>query len=299
MSAKVAVIIPTYNQSSFLAEAVQSVLAQTRPADEVIVVDDGSTDSTQAVIETFGSRVRAIHQRNSGVAAARNTGVRHSSSDYVAFLDSDDVWLPGKLELQLNLFQARPYLGLVHCGVEEIDEQGSKLRDRLDGVEGAVADSLLEFDGKSILGGGSGAMMPRNVFDAVQGFDERLSTSADWDLYYRIARRYPVGFAPEVALKYRLHGSNMHGNVRAMEKDMLLAFSKAFEDKENPPQVPRRKSYGNLHTVLAGASFQSGDRAAFLKHTVKTIAFAPEKLGYFLGYRSRLRQRRLEATAAK
>lgn len=299
MSATVAVIIPTYNQSSFLGEAIQSVLAQTRPADEVIVVDDGSTDSTEAIVETFGSRVRAIRQRNSGVAAARNNGVRSSSSDYLAFLDSDDVWLPRKLEVQINCFQSRPDLGLVHCGVEDIDEQGRKLRERLDGVEGAIADSLLEFNGTSILGGGSGAMMPRNVFDKVQGFDERLSTSADWDLYYRIARRYPVGFVPEVVLKYRLHGSNMHGNARAMEKDMLLAFSKAFGDKEHPPQIPRRKSYGNLHTVLAGASFQSGDRAAFLKHTVKTIAFAPEKLGYFLGYRSRLRERSLEATSAK
>jgi glycosyltransferase involved in cell wall biosynthesis len=279
----VSVVIPTYNYARYVGAAVDSALAQTLPPAEVFVVDDGSTDDTDRVLERHQGRVRVLRQRNQGVATARNAGAGAATGDLLAFLDADDVWLPRKLESQVRRLAAEPDLGLVHCGYESIDDAGRPTGEVcLDGLEGRVADELLRFRRPVVLGGGSGVLIPRAAFDAVAGFDTRLSTSADWDLYQRLARRYPVGFVPEVLLRYRRHGSNMHGNVRAMERDMLLAYDKAFAD---PALAPiRRQCYGNLHTVLAGSYLAAGQPWACVRHAARGLALAPGNLTRYLGY---------------
>src|SRR4051812_3217208 len=117
----VSVVIATYNHGRYLREAIDSALAQTHPPLEVIVVDDGSTDDTAEILQTYGGRIRAMRQANAGVAAARNAGLAAASGRYVGFLDSDDVWAPDKLARQLAVFDAQPALGLVHCGLERTD----------------------------------------------------------------------------------------------------------------------------------------------------------------------------------
>jgi len=292
---RVSVIIPTYNHARFLSQAIESALGQTQQPAEVIVVDDGSRDQTADVLAAFAGRIRPLRQMNRGVAAARNAGAGLASGEFFAFLDADDIWLPPKLERQIACFLAESDLGLVHCGVEEIDESGAGLKRREDGLEGWVAHELLLFRRAVILGGGSGVMIPRAVFEDAGGFDERLSTSADWDLYYRIASRWRVGFVREVLLQYRLHGSNMHGNVRAMERDMLFALGKAFDNTERKPGVARRRCYGNLHTALAGAFFANGDSRRFLANAVKSLLLTPGNVGRYLGYPLRWRRRKENA----
>src|SRR5918996_212462 len=115
MSSKVSVVIPTYNYGRYLPEAVESVLHQTFPDLEVIVVDDGSTDDTRELIGRFGDKVCYIYQRNQGLPAARNTGIRAARGEYVGFLDSDDLWLPGKLALQVPRLDSRQAVGLVYA----------------------------------------------------------------------------------------------------------------------------------------------------------------------------------------
>lgn len=295
MGDTVSVVIPTYNLARFLGQAIESVLAQTLRASEVIVVDDGSTDNTPAILEAYTNRVRAVHQKNQGVAAARNAGAALSTGGSLAFLDADDVWLPRKIERQVGRFLSEPDLGLVHCGIEEIDANGQRLNQKVDGMEGSVADELLLFRRPVILGGGSGAMIPRRVFEEVGGFDTALSTSADWDLYYRIARRYQVGFVGEVLLQYRLHGSNMHSNIRAMERDMLHAYSKAFSEGGAPRRL-RRCAYGKLHSVLAGSFFSAGQYGGFVEHALKSLFLTPENIGHFVAYplRQQLRKKATE-----
>ena len=284
----VSVVIPAYNHARYLPEAIESALAQTLPPHEVIVVDDGSRDDTPAVLEQYRARITIISQQNAGVSAARNHGVERSTGDFLAFLDADDVWLPSKLERQVECLREHPEAGLVHCGVQEIDTAGQPLRLCQLGMESApdggeaVADEMLMFRRPTILGGGSGVMIPRRVFGEAGGFDLRLSTSADWDLYYRIARRHPVAFVPEPLLRYRLHGANMHGNIQAMEQDMLLAFRKAFAAETRP--VLRRRAYGSLHRVLAGSYFAAGHKRAFLRHSLLAICLTPGAAGYFLSY---------------
>jgi glycosyltransferase involved in cell wall biosynthesis len=280
----VSVVIPTYNHSPFIEEALASVFAQNEPVLEVIVVNDGSTDDTQWALERHRRRIRIVEQVNRGVAAARNAGAVVATGELIAFLDADDIWRSRKLELQVDRFAAEPALGLVHCGVEEVDRHGRWLCSRLDGVEGWVAHEMLLFRRPVILGGGSATVVPRAVFEKVGGFDESMSTSADWDLYYRIACRYPVGFVPQVLVRYRVHDGNMHLNVRAMASDMLRAYAKAFSEKDPILRELRRDAYSRLHAVLAGSFLKVGGYGDFLRHALKSVLLRPASLVYFAGY---------------
>jgi glycosyltransferase involved in cell wall biosynthesis len=292
----VSVIIPTYNHAQFVGEAIESALEQTSKPTEVIVVDDGSTDGTSAIVNRYRDQIRVVRQENRGVSAARNVGAAVAAGDLLAFLDADDVWLPDKLERQAAQFEADPELGLIHCGVETIDAQGRQVDRVLDGMEGWVAEAMLQFRRPVILGGGSGVLIPRPVFEAAGGFDVRLSTSADWDLYYRIACHRRVGFVPEVLLRYRLHGDNMHGNIVRMEQDMLLAYRKAFEDAPPALRARRRRYYGSLHTVLAGSYYVTGHYGRFARHALLGIFLAPENLARHLAYPLRRWRRRAQRT---
>lgn len=279
----VSVVIPTYNRARLVAETIASVLSQTLAPHEVIVVDDGSTDDTPGVLAQFGSRVRVLRQRNRGMAPTRNAGAALATGDALAFVDSDDTWLPAKLERQVARLAAEPELGLVHCGVDEVDDAGRYLRTRLDGLEGRVADEMLLFRRAVILGGGSGVMMPRRIFEEVGGFDEALSTSADWDLYYRVARRYPVGFIAAPLVRYRVHAGNFSRQVSVMEADMLRAYGKAFAGERRGAPL-RREAYARLHGVLAGSFFQAGDYRAFARHALRSLTLSPRLSVRFAGY---------------
>ena len=293
MAGSVSVVIPAYNHAAFLAGALRSVLEQRLRALEVVVVDDGSTDGTVEVLRAYENQIRVLRQPNRGVAAARNAGAAVASGTLLAFLDADDVWLPTKLERQAARIALDRELGLVHCGVQEIDGEGRLLRLRLDGMEGWISREMLLFRRGVILGGGSGAMVPRAVFECVGGFDEGLSTSADWDLYYRIAYRYRVGFVPEALVRYRVHGANMHRNVRTMAREMLAAYAKVFSDPDPEVQRLRRLAYGRLHSMLAGSFFRAGQYIHFLRHALASVVRQPERVGYFAGYPLRALRRGL------
>ncbi len=278
----VSAIIPNYNYARYLCDAVDSVLAQTYPKIEIIVVDDGSKDDSREILRRYGDRITAIFQQNQGVAAARNRGVAESSGEYIAFLDADDAWLPAKIDNQMSRFKSGDErLGLVHVGVADIDDRGNFLGESTEGMEGDVSGELLMFRRPVIQGGGSGFMMPRSVFEEVGGFDTRMSTSADWDISYRVCSRYKVGFVPEVLLKYRVHGSNMHGNIAAMEHDMMLGYEKAFA---NGATANSRECYGSLHSVLAGSYFRVGRYSDFARHAAKSIWNKPSNFGYFAAF---------------
>jgi glycosyltransferase involved in cell wall biosynthesis len=288
----VSVIIPNYNYAHYLRETLDSVFAQTYPEIEIIVVDDGSSDGSREILESFGARIVSIFQKNKGVAAARNNGVGASSGEYVAFLDADDAWLPQKIEKQVEKLSQNTKLGLVHVGVEEVDAELRPLVRRLEGVEGNVAPTLLMLKREGVLGGGSGLMVPRRVFDEIGGFDERLSTSADWDLQYRVSERYGIGFVPEILLKYRVHGSNMHANVGALEHDMKLAFAKAFATPAADVAAVRRAAYGSLHQILAGSYYHARNYPAFIANSMKSLYFNPRNISYFLSFGRRGANRR-------
>lgn len=273
----VSVIIPNYNYASYIGEAIDSVLAQDYPNLEVIVVDDGSSDDSRVVIESYGDKVRAIFQQNQGVCATRNHGVTASSGEFVAFLDADDAWMPSKLSRQMERF-ANPDVGLVHVGVSHVDAAGNAIREDLAGKEGRVASELLLLK-PVILGGGSGVVIRRRIFDDVGGFDTRLSTSADWELYYRIATRCEVAFVPEALVRYRVHGSNMHNNIAAMEYDVRIGFEKAFADRSADVQAIRSEAIASFHTMLAGSYFHKANYGKSLSHVIASFWNKPSNIG--------------------
>lgn len=283
MPQSVSVVIPTYNYGRFIAGALKSAQGQTHAPLEVVVVDDGSADNTEAVVREFGEGVTYVRQENAGVCAARNRGAAESTGDFIAFLDADDTWEPTKLEKQLARFSRGENVGLVHCGIREFDgTTGETLGTELTGGEDGVAENLLLWEGPVIVGPGGTIMVTRTAFDAVGGFDERMKVGEDWDFCYRIARRFNVGFVSEALVNYRSHAGAAHRNVENMEHGMLMFYEKAFAD----PEVAglRRRAYGNFHKVMAGSYFHSGRYGKFASHAFKSVLMRPANLRYFIEF---------------
>ncbi len=283
---KVSVVIPTYNYARFIGEAIKSILAQTHPVSEIIVVDDGSSDDTEQVIAEFRGKVRYIEKENGGVCSARNVGIANSTGDFVAFFDADDISHPTRIEKQLARFAADAEIGLVHCGIREIDVQGNVVGCNVEGKEGWVADDMVLLK-PVIIGPGGTIMVKREAFQAVGVFDERLEIYEDWEFCYRVARKFKIGFVPEVLLDYRLHGKNSHLNLEKMERSLSIAFEKTFKTKDENVLRLRRECYGNFYKVLAGSFFNAGNYPMFTKYLIKSMWQQPSNIRHYLEFPTR------------
>lgn len=284
MKPLVSAIIPNYNYARYVGEAVESALGQTYPNIEVIVVDDGSTDNSLEVLEQYRDRIKIIEQKNSGVCVARNRGVAESTGEYIAFLDADDVWLPEKIEKQVAVFEHDSMVSFSTTGAFTIDTKGAVTGELSPGKTGTVTKDLLLFEQAAMVAPASTGFIRKETFLKLNGFDARLSTAADWDFCFRASLLGPFGFVEAPLIKYRFHGSNMHGNVSLMEKDMMLCYSKAFENKDPALVRIRSKSYGNLFRVLAGSYFLAGQYGDFVRTAAKSIWFRPSAIGYFASF---------------
>lgn len=288
----VSVIIPNYNYAKYVGEAIDSALNQTYENLEIIVVDDGSKDNSREILESYGDKIKVIFQENAGVSAARNNGVKNSNGKYIAFLDADDIWFSEKIAKQVNVLEKNEDVGLVDVGLEEFDNNGNIISSRLDGLSGWVSNEFLLLERSVVLGAASGMMLPRKVFDEVGGFDLNLLTSADWDFCYRVNRLYKIKFIPEVLIRYRNHGTNMHSNVKRMEREMFYGFEKAFSENSSDIQTIKQRSYSNLHKILAGSYFHNREYKDFIKHTFRSIYLYPKNLKYFIDFPKRVLRRK-------
>jgi glycosyltransferase involved in cell wall biosynthesis len=219
ISAGVSAIIPTYNRRELVQRAIDSVLAQTRPVDEIVVVDDGSTDGTgEALKARYGDRIRYHWQANAGVSAARNTGMSIATGRYFALLDSDDLWRPEKTARQLEWLDAHPDFGLVLCDVVRVDDAGQP-------YDVFVRREVLPEDGwalRWLLLNPSlvpaSAMFRREVFETCGGFDVALRTAEDIDFHLRVARRWKIGVV-EASLVDALRGQDTGLSAEATTYD--------------------------------------------------------------------------------
>lgn len=201
----VAVVIPCFNQAHYLAEAIESVLGQTRPPAELLVVDDGSVDNSHEVAGRY-EPVTRIQQQNRGVAAARNAGWKASDSELLVFLDADDRLLPGALEIGTLALSRRPNVAFVSGVSRDIGDDGrviAALRQPL-----VSQDHYLRLLEDCFIWSGSSIVYRRSALEAVGGFDESLRAADDYELYLRLARRFPVFCHEEVVTEYRRHGTN-------------------------------------------------------------------------------------------
>ena len=252
MHPEVSVIITSYNYGRFLAGALESTLGQTFGDFEVIVVDDGSTDDTSEVVRRYldDPRVRYLHTEHIGQPGAKNAGIREARSPFVAFLDADDLWLPTKLERQLELFRSDPDLGVTYTRQILIDEEGYELEYKQPILhQGQVLETL--FRGNFVCF--SSSMIARRVLDEVGSFDEGIPMSIDYDLWLRVAMRHRFDYVDEPLVKYRTGHANL--SRRLVERYLIdLGIRQRFLDERGgrnllDPAVVRvtlRTNYSNI-----------------------------------------------------
>jgi glycosyltransferase involved in cell wall biosynthesis len=225
----VSVVIPAYNAEATLDDTLRSVRAQTHQALEIIVVDDGSTDATHALAQRHAAvdpRVQVLNQANAGVAAARNAGWLRARSEFIAFVDADDLWAPAKIEKQLQTLQrGGDKTGLAYCWMSRIDADGAVIRD-YDGVrhQGDVLDHILR---SNFVGNGSAALVRRQVLIDCGGFDSALRAGGgegceDWLFYARVAGAHDFALVPELLVGYRELPNNMSSNRPRMLRSHML-----------------------------------------------------------------------------
>jgi glycosyltransferase involved in cell wall biosynthesis len=203
------VVIPCFDQAHYLGDAIESVLAQTYPELELTVVDDGSDDNTFEVASRFPG-VRCVRQPNRGVAAARNAGLAASGGGFAVFLDADDRLLPDALRRGMEALAAHPEVAFAAGMPRDIGRDGAVIRHAVQPV--ITQDHYLNLLKDCYIWSGSSVVYRRSALEAAGGFNERLKAGDDYELYLKLARRYPVLCHDAVVTEYRRHGSNTTRN---------------------------------------------------------------------------------------
>jgi glycosyltransferase involved in cell wall biosynthesis len=257
----VSVIIPTFNRCGLVREAVASACVQRGTEFEVVIVDDGSTDDTAAALENeFGARVRILRTENRGVAAARNLGVAASRGELIAFLDSDDLWLPGKLAAQTAFFAARPEAEI--CQTEEIWIRNG-VRVNPCAHHRKPSGDIFEPSLRRCLVSPSAVMLRRELFERVGGFDERLLVCEDYDLWLRIARDTPVWLIDRpLVIKRGGHADQLSRRFWGMDRFRVEALTRLLEGELTPAQRQATLSVLTKKcTILAKGAARRGRHA--------------------------------------
>ncbi|MGB9605347.1 MAG: glycosyltransferase family 2 protein [Bryobacteraceae bacterium] len=209
---RISVIIPTYNCAPFLGQAIESVLGQTRPVDEILVVDDGSTDETEAVVRSFAPKLRYIQQSNQGVSQARNTAIQEATGDLIAFLDADDWWLPDKIRRQEEAMRGRPDAVLCYTGVLDYLPDGSVRSKPAPDPQRLWPQLRL----RQCLGPPSSWVVRKESLVEAGGFRRQMRACEDWELLVRLARRRRLVAVPEPLTCYRIRPASLSQEIETM-----------------------------------------------------------------------------------
>lgn len=259
----ISVIIPAYNAEAFIRRTLNSVLSQTYTNLEVLVIDDGSSDRTVEIVEEMAVGDRRIHllqQPNSGVAAARNLGIKQAKGEFIAPIDADDIWYPQNIEKQVHCFlNSDTSVGLVYSWSVDIDEQDIPTGEfRAATIEGNVYQTLICHN---FLGNASASLIRRNCLERVGGYNEQLKLlnaqgCEDWDLYLRIAENYEFQAVPEFLIGYRKTASSMSGDFHKMARSHALMLQSARQQHSDVPAFLYRLSSSSFYMYLARQSDQ-------------------------------------------
>ncbi len=239
---RVSAIITTFNRADFLKKAVVSVLNQAYKDFELIVLDNSSADNTEDIVRTFqDERIRYIQHRPLGISPARNLGVKESRGEFIAFLDDDDEWLPNKLESELLVFEkGDPKLALVYGGFIWVDAPGKEVKTHYPVLRGFILKDLLR-QKDAFTGSASNPLLQKSVVETLGGYDERVKTGEDLELYLRLAEKYEVDFTPEVVVRIRQHAGARLGDklldAAELERMVLERYKKIFDAE------PKLKSF--------------------------------------------------------
>lgn len=297
----VSVIIPTYNRSGLLAEAIESTLAQTWKDLEIIVVDDGSTDDTREVVARYGGRVRYIFQPNSGrPALARNVGIRRAAGEYIAFLDSDDLVSREKIEMQVRFLRENRRVGMVVTDFSTFADGKTISRSftsdghprfvswpktRVGPHEYVLSEGVCDCLAMDNFIGTSSVVVRKDVFDSVGLFDEspEVRSSEDIDMWFRIVERFPLGYVDIPLHAYRIHSDNLSGmneqviRARIITRERFLK-SPALSAKTRQELVGR---LGGMYFSLAYYQLNHGSERAARFNVWESLKRRPIQLAAY------------------
>lgn len=276
----ISVVIPAYNAEKTIQETIESVLNQTFKDFEIIVINDGSTDSTLTLVSQINDpRIQIYSYQNSGAPKSRNRGFEHSKGLYIAFLDADDIWVNNKLELQLKALENNSQAAVAYSWTDYIDQSGKFLQSgtHLTFNDNVYPDLLVQ----NFLENGSNPLIRREAFANINGFDESLLAGQDWDLYIRLAAHYHFVAIPVVLVFYRFSSNSLSSDVLRQEKQCLAVLEKAFLQAPPSLQHLKKQSLAKLYKYLVchavqGYPYPEKGRKAiqFLFNYIKYDSFA-------------------------
>jgi len=263
MNRTISIVVPAYNAAEFIGDTLNSLQRQTYRPIEILVVDDGSTDGTAAIVRANFPGVKLIEQRNQGTAAARNTGIAAATGELIGFVDADDRWLPdAAASLEATLRQSPESVAVAYAWSTFIDDRGRRIGSGLQPfMSGDVWATLVSLN---FLGNASATLVRRHAFEKVGLFDTSLkmrdaSGCEDWDLYLRIAERFQFAVVPEYLVEYRkMPGSMTAGNPESLSKSHAIVLRRITERGLHVPWLMQRLSHAILYTYLASECRRHG-----------------------------------------
>lgn len=289
---QVSIIMPVYNGEKYVVEAIESILNQSYKDYEIIIVNDGSTDNTFDKIRSYLqlSNTKYVEQRNRGLPAALNTGIKASSGEYIAFLDCDDVWLPHKLDMQVVFMKEHPEVGLVHGNISYIDQYGTPFTPDSPyetDISGNCFPELFMGNRIAVLT----VLMKKECIRKVGFFSENLKYADDYDMWLRISRHYPLGHIDKCLAVYRKHPGGISSNIIAHNADVLEVLGRTLKQFPDTwrivgnDKVKDRLFYLTNH--LGTLCYNSGKYLSAVRYFLKAtnldmIRFGPLSLRAFL-----------------
>jgi glycosyltransferase involved in cell wall biosynthesis len=288
ISPMVSVVIPTYNYAHFLIETLESALSQTYSNFELIVVDDGSTDETRTRLEPYRNQIRYIYQENQGLSAARNTGIRAAQGELIALLDSDDLWHPRKLEIQVRYLIEHPNIGLLasddiariysNTPAADLQEEAPKQWPTINDLSTLWACPLaIEDVVVRPRFGSCGVLIRKECFHHAGYFDTSLRSCEDRDMWIRIARLYPVAVLELPLWWYRQHANSMSTDPSLMEATNIRVLRKSFEniDLLRRRRFLRQKAWSRALYSSALTYMASGMHVTALTRIARSLLMWP------------------------
>lgn len=230
---KISVVIPTYNAAQYVGEAIESVLNQTFKDYEIVVVDDGSTDNTEELLQKYVDRIRYIKQKNGGEGAARNRGIREAHGEWVAFLDADDLWLPHKLKVQMEFVEQHPDVDFIYGDTSVFDSNrvlSKSVFSERQPHEGRIIKNLLRENCVPILS----VIARKKCFEKSGLFKEGMKYCTDYEMWLRFAKYFKFGYVNEVVASCRKHEKGVSQNMEQMHKTHLNILNTTLKDMKIP-----------------------------------------------------------------
>ena len=287
MAPAVSVVIAAYNKADTLADAIDSVLAQTYRDFEILVIDDGSTDDTAQRVQRYGDKIRYLPKKNGGTGSARNLGIAHARGRFVAFLDGDDLWLPNKLGFQMAAFDREPGLAAAQCSAYCVDPSLRVMEKRLCTP---AQDTLLDFlMFRNLPAFASCVVVRKDLFERVGGFATDLVILSDWDMSCRLARAGILRSVPEPLVLYRQYPNNQSRSVEIHLWSGVRSLRRFFSNPDLAPEIRHREKqiWARFYAMLAGGYFRNGDWAKATQWAFRALRTSPTAAPYVIGMPAR------------